>query len=506
VSNTRHAAPGAPLKQQRYASSPELETGLLANLVAKRCRTIESQADRELVWFLQLLSHRQGGLAAVARELRERFADRMGTKAMRRIGIKPGQVCKAEQVRAIRADLPAFGGDDFLLKGEKDWFLADERERSYSHPNSYPSERFLDLCHRTADDLEDRLIRLCLDPAVSVRGGVWYFHELADCLREYQAARIVELRAATVVTQIGQQIYETLDYAAQSHCLVLIDGLARTGKTFAAKAWCEQRPGSARYVQVPSTNDEVGFFRAIAKALGVSSGLSWKAVQLRERIEEVLQSGDLTLVLDEAHYCWPTTDYRYALPGRITWLMTALLNHRVSVALVTTPQFIRTQKVVERRTNWTSEQLVGRIGHYQKLPDSVPESDLEKVAQAFVPEADDRSIEALVAYAQGSAKYLAGIESVARRARYLAGKEQRERVAFKDIRLAIREGVIPSDAALAEALQDEKQPARRRGRGTLETPLQPLRNGDARTGSEDLSDGQFEGPNRLSRSAPAVPA
>jgi hypothetical protein len=234
------------------------------------------------------------------------------------------------------------------------------------------------------------------------------------------------------------------------------------GKTFAAKTWCNERPGHARYVQVPSTNDDVGFFRAIAKAIGVSCGRSWKAVQLRQRIEDTLQAGDLILVMDEAHGLWPMSDCRHSLPGRISWVMTALVNYGVPVALVTTPQFIATQKAVEKRTHWTSEQFIGRIGHYLPLPKSLGEDDLTRVAKALLPAGDAKSIEILVRYAQSSAKYLAGIETAVRRARSLARKENRERVERADIKRAIQEAVIPSDSALANALAEPIKGARKR--------------------------------------------
>jgi len=41
--------------------------------------------------------------------------------------------------------------------------------------------------------------------------------------------------------------------------LTLIEGLAGMGKTFSAKVWCEQHPGQARYVQVPTTTDDASF-------------------------------------------------------------------------------------------------------------------------------------------------------------------------------------------------------------------------------------------------------
>jgi histone H3/H4 len=98
------------------------------------------------------------------------------------------------------------------------------------------------------------------------------------------------------------------------------------------------------------------------------------------------------------------------------------------------------------------------IAHYQKLPDSLNEHDLKAVARSLLPEGDRKSIETLVAYAQASAKYLAGIETVVRRARFLAAKENRSAVSFADIKLAIQENVIPSDSALAEPLSTPIKP------------------------------------------------
>src|SRR5262249_44674909 len=149
-------------------------------------------------------------------------------------------------------------------------------------------------------------------------------------------------------------------YTLQSRCLTLINGLARTGKTFAARAWCDLHPGRARFAQVPASTDDIGFFRSIARSLGVSINLNSKAQELRNRIEQVLQTGDLLLCLDEAHYLWPHSNYRDALPNRLNWIMTALVNHDVPVCLVTTPQFLADQKRIERKTGWTSEQFVGR--------------------------------------------------------------------------------------------------------------------------------------------------
>jgi len=476
MSNTRRAEPGTPLRQERWASSEEFERGLMGNLVARRCSALEDREARQLVYFLQSLSYREGGIGKIAEELLAAFPERIGTAAMHRFGMKPGQIYSASQVRAIRGQIDV-GHDSrysWPLKGDRirgtEEFLDDFIEDEDKAPECYPANEFTSHCQNAARGLASHLEELCLNPAVKMKEGwPWYYPALFESLLEYQAAFTEKERAGTVVTEIGAQIYDTLDYALEAKCMVLIEGLARMGKTFAAKQWASERPGQARYVQVPSTNDDVGFFRAIAKAIGVSCGRSWKAVQLRQRIEDTLQTGDLILVMDEAHYLWPVSDCRHALPGRINWVMTALVNQGVPVALVTTPQFITTQKAVEKRTHWTSEQFIGRIGHYLPLPKSLGEDDLAKVAKALLPSGDAKSIEILVRYAQSSAKYLAGIETAVRRARHLAKKEGRERVERADIKRAIQEAVIPSDSALANALAEPLKGARRRAAMPLQS-------------------------------------
>lgn len=509
MSNTRTAKPGGPLSQQRYASSPAFERGVLANLVGPRCAVLERAQDRELVWFLQYLSHQEGGLKSLAGALTKE--GRIGTTSMLKFGKRPGQKYNADQVRAVRSEFRLDERGAFMLEGEKlnDIITKADYEESSDEatemlarsldtyaigeellsavsgrecvpdkvhrPACYFSDQFLSVCQRHCEvNLATDLERLCLDPEVSLSGGwPWYFSDLISCLRERQAAW-AGLHRTEVVTEIGRLAYDVLDYALETKCLVLIDGVARIGKTFSVKAWCEARPWRARYVQVPSSSDDIGFYRAIAKALGVSTGISWKAVQLRQRIEDVLHSRDIILVLDEAHYLWPVSDCRHALPGRINWVMTALVNHGVPVALVTTPQFMVTQRVVEKRTHWTSEQFTGRIGHYLELPKSLGEEDLAKVAKALLPEGDAKSIEILVRYAQSSAKYLAGIESATRRARYLANKSGREKVERADVKRAIQEAVIPSDSALASAMAEPVKAGRRGNVTRVQPYLTPI--------------------------------
>jgi hypothetical protein len=493
MSSTRRAEPGKPLRQERWSSSPEFERGILAQRTAPRCALLESAEERRLIWFVQRMSHALG-LKRLVADVKEKFGARIGTATMRKlVGVKK---YNAEHVRAVRSELPVEEREIFLLNGE--WTLWDtlSSEEQYhpspeiaevvnlaikedlirrcrradgeqlddvAGPESYPASDFLGVCQRHADrELESDLIAFCNDPRADVKGP-WYFAELSECIKELQAEQIAQSRKGKVVTEVGKMIDEVLNYTLATKCLSLTNGRSRIGKTVAIKAWCDAHPHAARYVEVPSTNDDIGFFRAIAKSLGVSCGHNWKAAEMRQRIEDVLQSGDLVVVFDEAHYLWPNRDYR-SEPSRIKWIMTALANHGVPVALITTPQFHLSQQATEDSTHWTSEQFIGRIGRYVRLPDSLSEADLFKVAEWQMPEGDDKSIRALVDYANGSAKYLAGIESVVKYARYLAQTDGRKATSRADVRRAIQDGVIPSDRALAAALGDAKNETSRRGK------------------------------------------
>ena len=370
--------------------------GLLANLVAKRCAEIDPPADRAAIWFAQRESWKSGGSRSLA------------TKILRR------------------------------------YPLAEWRKEVGAEPTA--------VCDRTVRILDEALDDLCLDPR-SALADVW------EALDDYRGKWISEL-PARVETCIGRRVSSALEYAQQTRTLTLIDGPARTGKSFAARTFCEESGGLARYVQIPCSNDDSSFFRAIGQSLGVSSSLKLKASEMRARVEEVLQAGDLMLLLDEAHYLWPQQWQRYASPSRVNWIMTALVNCNVPVALVTTPQFYASQQRVERLTGWTSEQFIGRIGHIERLPSKLGRADLVKVAKALLPDADSATWGALAAYADLSKKHLASIEAISKRAAWLASQDGKQSATAAYVRRAMKESVIPSDTALAESLAPARQARR----------------------------------------------
>jgi AAA domain-containing protein len=454
MSNTRRARADAPLSQERFCSSAEYEQGLLANLVARRCEALDNPAHAELILGLQYLSHQPGGLKKLVRDLCAAFPGALATPTMQKLGMKDGQIYHAEQVKKIRAEIPS-GSFDYLLHGEEDEINdLDGSLAKFSRPKSYPARVFVERCYSAAlADLESVLMQLCLDPQREVsQAAPWWFPTLIGTLAEFQDLQASAARASLAETEISRQVFETLDYALDGNCLVLSDGTARTGKTHAAKAWCQLRPGRARYVQVPASNDDISFFRAIAKALGVSSALSLKGVQMRERVETVLQSTRLMLVLDEAHYLWPQNNRREALPNRVNWILTALVNYGVPVGFITTPQFARDQSLVEKKTGWASAQFHGRIAYYKPLPERLNADEITAIARHHLPDGDEKSISLLASVAEVSQSYISGIAHAVNRARHEAKKQGRNSIAFADVKKAVQNYAVPTDTALKQVL------------------------------------------------------
>jgi AAA domain len=483
MSNTRHATQSTVFRQEKFASSQEFERGLMANLVVKRCSVLERAEDRELIWFIQLLSHQPGGLKKLAADLMAQFPERIAADSMRKYGTKTGQIYSAEQVRIVRDEI---SGHAFPLKGEIDLdglgmaiFLDDNHEQQIRarqearfHPTKYPAEVFVKCCREAAAaGLEKHLKELCLDPAMPAADGApWYFPTLVSTLREFMAAWIAE-RAPAVITSIGEKVADALDYAMESRRMVIVDGLPRRGKTYAAKSWYCLHPGSARYIECPCGNDDFSFFREIALSLGVSVNLKSKAQELRGRVEETLRGGDLALVIDQAHWLWPQSHYRNTTPSRINWVM-MLVDQGVAVSLIVTPQFFRSKEAIEKTSCWAADQFIGRIGHYEKLPDALSPDDLHAVASVLLPGGNSDSVKALALYAQSSGKYLGGMDAIAERARFICKKDGRQKIEFRDVKRAIQESVTPSDEALKAALANASGQKRRRAASVVATPLQ----------------------------------
>src|ERR1700730_1233899 len=94
MSSTRHAPQGSAISYERYMSSPEYAglRGIPGTAVAAKAQLYPETRKRSLLFFLQSLSLKGGGLRFVARALLERlpsFSERTLTELVVELCINP---------------------------------------------------------------------------------------------------------------------------------------------------------------------------------------------------------------------------------------------------------------------------------------------------------------------------------------------------------------------------------------------------------------------------------
>jgi hypothetical protein len=141
----------------------------------------------------------------------------------------------------------------------------------------------------------------------------------------------------------------------------------------------------------------------------------------------------------------------------VDWIDTALCNHDVPVALITTPQIINCVKRAEMQVGWNWRQFRRRVKRWVPLPKRNTDADLEAIALKLLPGITPSGIKLAISYALQSlhgspSRDASGLGDVAKEARFLAKADGRETITFEDVERAIREHLGPSDAAFAERM------------------------------------------------------
>ncbi|MGB9473805.1 MAG: ATP-binding protein, partial [Candidatus Udaeobacter sp.] len=357
MSSTRYAADQSELLQQRWASDPEFSTSVSALQVAKRTSLIADRQMRDLLWFIQWRSLHPRGLRRLAEEIIAKFPERVGTPVMRRLRLKPGRKLSRREVVELRKEFPE-GILEFTLRGElpdptPGYVLPEDPV-----PEFYRTDDFLRKISAVAEELHEHLMRLCVDP--SDDGDVWYFGNLVGSLKQLRSDFIRKTDTILADTEASRQINNSLDFCFRRRRMVLIEGKAGIGKTATLKAWCNRQQGLARYVEVPSSNDDRSFFAAIAEAIGVARGTSYNGQQIKLRVEEALRASGLMLVLDESQFSWGQYNRPHGIPVRIQWIKTAF-DAGTPIALVALPKFSEWQQLYAKRTLWDDDQLERRL-------------------------------------------------------------------------------------------------------------------------------------------------
>lgn len=494
MSSTRTASPDAAFSAERYMSDPALVElrGVPGLPVAAKAALLSSPRKRSLLYFLQSMSVRVGGMKRVAEDFLAMFPERIGTRTMHRVGIKPGGNYSRDEAEKIERELDP---DHSTYRALRRRTRGEDREPDDLPPAEAETMKLLEACRQAApDEIESELTGLCINPRVTIRlpesvesEGEFYveertlidalpdgsiratetvgarcFRDLAGALVEYQdryAARVAE---EFVQTSISKVVFEALDYGLRSRKMVLIEGNSGVGKTESVKAWCAMHQGEARHVSLSGICNRTSLFRDLARALGVGVGAGYSAAKTQVRVEDFLERSRLMLVLDEAQYIFPQQERVYAHPELVNWLLTACHNRGVPVAMVATKDFARRRRAVEQQTSWSSEQLARRITRYFPLPETPAKEDLEAVARKLLPGAGRKSVDYLVGYAMTSGRFLPALAEVISDARMLAEADGRGAFTIADLVRAVTDIRGPSDAAQRRVFEEETP--RRKGR------------------------------------------
>jgi hypothetical protein len=422
---------GGELRQEKWASS--LSKGIKANLVALRCRALKSNQERELIYFLHEISLRSCYGAHYSCNLFPAWAwpssrDEWGTSFQR------------------------------LARELVEFYPARVRRNPAA----------------TKKQIEDILPKLCLDPTINLGSvSISGFEGIIDALIDYRARFENAFSHLVAATQVAKIVFESLSFAVTQRGIVLLEGSYRSGKSYASQAWSLAHLGQCRYVQLPSSGDDAAFFRAIARSVGVSCASSMKAAQIRDRIEDGLRGQQILLIVDECEYALPQKIRISALPHRLNWIMTSLVNQGIPVAMIGGQNFSRLLKNLETRCPiWGSEQFHGRIKLRKTLPDGLNEHDLTAMAHILLPGADEATIMLSVGYAIESKGRVATLENVAQRAAFFADQRGRGKITFDDVKAAMIEAgydfgpepppAIPFDRSRIASGSPTAEPSRNR--------------------------------------------
>jgi len=426
-------------------SSPEFAAlrPIPGNAVLSKAVLYTDPKVRELAFFLQAMSMQSGGLMTVAEQLVKWFPER----------------CHEED--SYEANLLRLA----------DWVTTEGDNESAT------------LAARTVKLLSDFLIELVLNPKLSLSNmEAPCFKDLGAAIRQYKAVHEKSVWDRFVFTTSSKAIHETLDQALSLSRMVVIEGNAGAGKSTNAKAWCAARPGLARCVSLTGITNRTTFFQKIGAAIGLAT-CQRKAQELQAKIEDFFARSKMMLCLDEAHYLWPQTLRVSSAPELIDWIDTALVNNDVPVALLCTDQFSKLKNRVERNTGWTSEQFMHRVFRYRKLDLMPTREDVAAVTRNLLSSVWDEArqqwiasdqacapdlMEALVLYAMEQKIPFSCVSSSIDEARKYARDRGRVLVSKADLQLALRNGQIPSDAALSRAFSPP--PAERRTHAAITSP------------------------------------
>jgi hypothetical protein len=499
----------------KLAAAENLSDPSLVELIRKEPRTVE------LLWFLQWASMQPGSLEKFAVDTIEQFPAMFGPAILH----KESKKINAEQRGKIWAAMDC--GAQYKLIHPDTWRdkesktktfdpfytgadkkSASEERRLQDALSKITVQQFRDVYFKAAkEELAPLLRSMCAAPGEispdttrermeAALHGVeyprqvtseftWWCEDVSAVLFEAMDAHAARAALQLAQTEVVTAVFETLDYAWHGKVLVQIEGNSRFGKTESVRAWCAMHPGKVRLVSTPSSNYDKDIYKAVAESLGLQFALSATGTRIKEAVDYVIRHSGLMFIFDEAHFLIPQRIFRETQPSRLNWVRTHIIDRKLPVAIVTTPQaFSHAVTKFTRTTGYNFEQFLGRIAHAAALPDKISTESLKAIVKFYGPDLDAAQQKLVIGAALTKPSYIKAAENIISLARWIAGREGRKAIAFEDLELAAEGRMHPAPAVPAPlpapSRQAERPIAVKRGRHTtpaiaaLEAPARAI--------------------------------
>lgn len=199
-----------------------------------------------------------------------------------------------------------------------------------------------------------------------------------------------ELVLGFVSTKTTRRISEVMRDAHEAGDTVVIYGQAGLGKTQAVKNYCEKNPAAILIEANPSFTALV-LMRKLAAAAKVSTVGSLN--DLFESVSDRLRDSGRLIMVDEAEN----------LPLRALEIIRRLHDDTgCGLVLSGMPRLVANL----RGKHGELVQLYSRVSVALNLGDSMPDEELEQIARAAMPEADDETIAELVKHSNGNTRQM----------------------------------------------------------------------------------------------------
>ena len=197
-----------------------------------------------------------------------------------------------------------------------------------------------------------------------------------------------ELVLGFVSTKTTRRISEVMRDAHEAGDTVVIYGQAGLGKTQAVKNYCEKNP-AAILIEANPRFTALVLMRKLAAAAKVSTVGSLN--DLFESVSDRLRDSGRLIVVDEAEN----------LPLRALEIIRRLHDDTgCGLVLSGMPRLVANL----RGKHGELVQLYSRVSVALNLGDSMPDEELEQIARAAMPEADDETIAELVKHSNGNTR------------------------------------------------------------------------------------------------------